>query len=236
MICSPTVSRIDPRYTHGFHLLLWVYRGSMRLTVGEQIIDVTEGEVAWMPAYRGHGVQLEPGSVILPVTFTVAEVEIGEHVGPVAVPAYEVPAMLQHVMANQCGVGPTGYDRTAVPGQAWVPGQVVASEMSGSWTSVDAATVADALLADLRDRRTPAQWAASVGLTVRTLNARFREVTGMTLLQWRTTVRLQAAMRILSTGATPSTAAHAVGYRHLSQFSRDFAARYGVGPREFMGQ
>jgi AraC-like DNA-binding protein/mannose-6-phosphate isomerase-like protein (cupin superfamily) len=225
-----------PSLDHGFHLLLWVYRGTMRLTVGEQVIDVTEGEVAWMPAYRGHGVQLGPGSVVLPLTFTVAEVEIGEKVGPVTVPAYEVPALLQHVMANQCGVGPTGYDRTVVPGRAWVPGQVVAADVSGSWTSVGAATVADALLADLRDRRTPAQWAASVGLTVRALNERFREATGMTLLQWRTTVRLQAAMRMLSTGATPSTAAHAVGYLHLSQFSRDFAARYGMGPREFRGK
>ena len=222
-----------PSLDHGFHLLLWVYRGSMQLTVGNRILDVAEGEVAWMPAYRGHGVQLGVGAVVLPLTFTVAEVTPDERCSPVTVPEYEVPALLQHVMANQCGVGPTGYDRTVVPRQAWVPG--VAADKSCSWASAQVATVADAILGDLRDQRTPAQWAASVGLTVRTLNARFRDETGMTLLQWRTTVRLQAAVRMLSSGMTASEAAHAVGYRHLSQFSRDVTTRFGVGPRELQG-
>nr|WP_288630790.1 AraC family transcriptional regulator [uncultured Corynebacterium sp.] len=119
-------------------------------------------------------------------------------------PEYEVPALLQHVMANQCGVGPTGYDRSVVLRQAWVPG--VAADMSCSWASVQVATVADVILGDLREQRTPAQWAASVGLTVRTLNTRFRDETGMTLLQWRTTVWLQAAVRMLSSGLTASEA------------------------------
>lgn len=220
---------------NGFHLLLWVWRGSMRLTVGERVLSVGEGQIAWMPAYRGHGVSLDPGSVVLPLTFTVGAVELDDDLGPVPVPEDEAPALLRHVIANQCGVGPDGYDATVVAGQAWVPGQVVASATSGTWSSAEAATVVDALLGDLGDQRTPAQWAESVGLTVRALNARFREATGMTLLQWRTTVRVQAAMRMLSSGVTPAAAAHAVGYRHLSQFSRDFSARYGVTPREFMG-
>lgn len=107
---------------------------------------------------------------------------------------------------------PGGCDGSVVARQAWVPGQVVASEVSGSWTSVEGAMVGDALLASLRVRRTPVQRAESGGLTVRTLNVQFRE----------------------ATGKAPSTVAHAVGYRHLSQFSRDFAARYGVEPRKFM--
>lgn len=193
-----------PSLNHGFHLLLWVYRGSMRLTVGGRILDVAKGEVAWMPAYRGHGVKLGAGAVVLPLTFTVAEVTLDERCGPVTMPEYEVPALLQHVMANQCGVGPTGYDRSVVLRQAWVPG--VAADMSCSWASVQVATVADVILGDLREQRTPAQWAASVGLTVRTLNTRFRDETGMTLLQWRTTVWLQAAVRMLSSGLTASEA------------------------------
>jgi len=68
------------------------------------------------------------------------------------------------------------------------------------------ATVADVILGDLSEQRTPAQWAASVGLTVRTLNTRFRDETGMTLLQWRTTVWLQATVRMLSSGLTASEA------------------------------
>lgn len=235
-----------PSLDHGFHLLLWVWRGMMQLTVGGRDLAVGEGEAAWMPAYRGHGVHLDPGSVVLPLTFTVGEVEPGDDLGPVPVPEYEAPVLLRHVMANQCGVAPPGYDRTVVPAQDWVPGRVVASTAApaadrastavpGVWSSAEAATVADALLGNLRDRRTLSQWAVCAGMSPRQLNAQFREATGMTLLQWRTTVRLQTARRLLAAGTTPSESAHAVGYRHLSQFSRDFSARYGTGPREFVG-
>ncbi|WP_297007661.1 helix-turn-helix transcriptional regulator, partial [uncultured Corynebacterium sp.] len=103
-------------------------------------------------------------------------------------------------------------------------------------SSSPARRVADALLRDLRDPRTLAQWAEFAGVAPRTLNDGFREATGMTLLQWRTTVRLQTARRLLAAGSTPSAAARSVGYRHLSQFSRDFTSRYGMRPREFAGE
>lgn len=219
---------------HGFHLLLWVRRGSVELTVGERVLSVGEGQIAWTPAYRGHGVRATPGSVVLPLTFTVGDVELGEDLGPVDVPEYEVRALLQHVMANQCGVAPAGYERTTVVDSPWMPG-VVRRDGTATVERSPAAQVADALLGDLRDRRTLSQWAASVGRTPRQLNAGFRVDTGMTFLQWRTTVRLQTARRLLAAGASPSESAHAVGYRHLSQFSRDFSRHYGVTPREFVG-
>ncbi|WP_414120810.1 helix-turn-helix domain-containing protein [Corynebacterium nuruki] len=220
---------------HGFHLLLWVRRGSMELTVGGRVLGVGEGQIAWMPAYRGHGVRAMSGSVVLPLTFTVGEADPGADFGPVDVPEYEVRALLQHVMANQCGVAPEGYERTTVLDAPWVPGTVRRDEAAVAVERSPAAQVADALLGDLRDRRTLPQWAASVGRTPRQLNAGFRADTGMTFLQWRTTVRLQTARRFLAAGATPSESAHAVGYRHLSQFSRDFSRHYGVTPREFVG-
>lgn len=58
---------------------------------------------------------------------------------------------------------PGGCDGSVVARQAWVPGQVVASEVSGSWTSVEGAMVGDALLASPRVRRTPVQRAESGG-------------------------------------------------------------------------
>lgn len=220
---------------HGFHLLLWVWRGAMELTVGERVLSVGEGQIAWMPAYRGHGVRTEPGSVVLPLTFTVGEVDLGEDPGPADVPDYEVWALLQHVMGNQCGVAPEGYGRTTVVDSPWVPG-VARRDGATTVERSPAAQVADALLGDLRDQRTLSQWAGAVERTPRQLNAGFRADTGMTFLQWRTTVRLQTARRLLAAGATPSESAHAVGYRHLSQFSRDFAVGYGVTPREFVGR
>lgn len=232
---------------HGFHLLLWVFRGSMRLTVGDRVLEVGEGQVAWMPAYVGHGVQTAPDSVVLPLTFTVGEVVFGDGPGPSDVPEYAQVWLLQHVMANQCGLGPAGYSVTRVLDEPWVPGCAVSGAVGSGraltragrrvevWNSPEVAVVADTLLRDLTDARSVSRWAESVGTTSRRLNNGFRAATGMTFLQWRTVVRLETARRMLSAGATPSDAARAVGYRHLSQFSREFSARYGVGPRAFAG-
>jgi AraC-like DNA-binding protein len=213
---------------HGFHLLLWVWRGRMRLHVGDRELVVDEGKVAWMPAYRGHGVRLDPGSVVLPLTFSVAELDPGDDLGPADVaPDVELP-LLRYVMANQAGTGPADATAARLLDEPWVPG--VRRAPVPALHSPEAALVADAVLHDLRDQRGLAQWAASVGMTPRTLNDRFRAGTGMTFLQWRSTVRLETALRLLAHGATPSDAARAVGYRHLSQFSRDFTAWFGVVP------
>lgn len=240
-----------PGLDHGFHLLLWVYRGRMLLRTGDLVNVVGEGQVVWMPAYRGHEVLTAPGSVVLPLTFTVGQVCPDEGTVPVAVDSGDTVPLLQHVVANQSGLGPGGYDSTAVPEALFGtvvtagadPAPAPVGTVEGTGTVVDAVDgmpvqvrqVADAVLRDLRSPAGLDRWAVSVGWTPRKLNAGFREWTGMTFLRWRATVRLQTARRLIAYGSAPSEAAKAVGYRHLSQFSREFKARFGVSPRNLSG-
>ncbi|MFF4220577.1 AraC family transcriptional regulator [Streptomyces nondiastaticus] len=90
--------------------------------------------------------------------------------------------------------------------------------------------IAEALRADPSDGRTLAEWGAVVGASARTLARAFVAGTGMPYGQWRTQLRLQAAMPMLAAGATVSAVARRVGYGSPSAFVAAFRRGVGVPP------
>ncbi|MEV5597169.1 helix-turn-helix transcriptional regulator [Streptomyces sp. NPDC052496] len=93
--------------------------------------------------------------------------------------------------------------------------------------------VAHALRACPADDRTLAQWGAEVGASARTLARAFAAETGMPFGQWRTRLRLQAAMPLLAGGATVAAVASRVGYASPSAFVAAFRRVVGVPPGAF---
>jgi AraC-like DNA-binding protein len=90
------------------------------------------------------------------------------------------------------------------------------------WGAVDGAAVqlpfdplvrriARALIADPSDNRTLDMWGRLVGASSRTLARRFVAETGMTFVQWRTNVRLNAALAHLHAGIPVADIASRVG-------------------------
>lgn len=64
------------------------------------------------------------------------------------------------------------------------------------------------------------------------LHHHFRQLTGMSPLQYQKWLRLNEARRLmLSDGADAASAAFSVGYESPSQFSREYARRFGAPPR-----
>lgn len=63
------------------------------------------------------------------------------------------------------------------------------------------------------------------------LHHHFRQLTGMSPLQYQKWLRLNEARRLmLSEGADAATAGFSVGYESPSQFSREYARLYGAPP------
>ncbi|MFD7667138.1 AraC family transcriptional regulator [Streptomyces sp. NPDC059788] len=93
-----------------------------------------------------------------------------------------------------------------------------------------ACRVARALRAHPADDRTLAEWGREVGASARTLARAFAAETGMPFGQWRTRVRLQAAMPLLAGGATVAAVAARVGYASPSAFVAAFRRVVGVPP------
>lgn len=98
----------------------------------------------------------------------------------------------------------------------------------------DASAIAraiDHIRADIRSPIAIPELARRVGMSVSTFHQHFKAVTSTTPLQYHKELRLLEARRLLqSGGASVTTAAFDVGYESPSQFSREYARKFGVPP------
>lgn len=75
--------------------------------------------------------------------------------------------------------------------------------------------------------------AREVGMSESSFYQKFREITGITPLQYQKTLRLMEAHTLLSLdGYSVSDAAFAVGYESANHFSRDYSKKFGIPPKE----
>jgi len=75
--------------------------------------------------------------------------------------------------------------------------------------------------------------ARQVGMSASSFHKHFKTVTSTTPLQYQKELRLLEARRLLQTGgASVTTAAFDVGYESPSQFSREYARKFGVPPSQ----
>jgi AraC-like DNA-binding protein len=79
------------------------------------------------------------------------------------------------------------------------------------------------------------QLARQVGMSASSFHKHFKTITSTTPLQYQKELRLLEARRLLqSSGASVTTAAFEVGYESPSQFSREYARKFGVPPSQDM--
>ena len=74
--------------------------------------------------------------------------------------------------------------------------------------------------------------ARRVGMSVSAFHKHFKSVTAATPLQYQKDLRLLEARRLLRAGASVTRVAYDVGYESASQFSREYARKYGMPPRD----
>ncbi len=90
--------------------------------------------------------------------------------------------------------------------------------------------VALALIADPADDRPLAELAAETGTSVRTLQRRFRDETGLAFQTWRRRAGLQQAMGWMARGENITAVAHRCGFSSGSAFTAAFRAELGITP------
>jgi AraC-like DNA-binding protein len=98
-----------------------------------------------------------------------------------------------------------------------------------------ASAIARAIAQIRRDFRSPIAipaLARSVGMSASSFHKHFKAVTASSPLQYQKDLRLLEARRLLRAGTTSvSTAAYDVGYESPTQFSREYARKFGVPPK-----
>ena len=87
------------------------------------------------------------------------------------------------------------------------------------------------LRADVRSPVAIPELARRVGMSASAFHKHFKTITSTTPLQYQKDLRLLEAQRLLKTGGTSvTTVAYDVGYESPSQFSREYARKFGVAP------
>ncbi len=87
--------------------------------------------------------------------------------------------------------------------------------------------------ADIRSPIAIPELARQVGMSASSFHKHFKAITSTTPLQYQKELRLLEARRLLVTGgASVTTAAYEVGYESSSQFSLEYARKFGLPPSQ----
>jgi AraC-like DNA-binding protein len=93
--------------------------------------------------------------------------------------------------------------------------------------------VITAIRTDLSERLSIPELARQANMSPSTFHQHFKTITEMTPLQYQKQLRLLEARRLLAEGdQSVSNTAYAVGYRSVTQFSREYARTFGTPPRD----
>ncbi|MEC4722818.1 AraC family transcriptional regulator [Noviherbaspirillum sp. CPCC 100848] len=77
--------------------------------------------------------------------------------------------------------------------------------------------------------------ADAAGMSLSAFHAHFRTITSLSPLQFQKQLRLiEARQAMLASGSTISSAAFAVGYESVSQFTREYARMFGIPPARYI--
>jgi AraC-like DNA-binding protein len=96
-----------------------------------------------------------------------------------------------------------------------------------------ASAIARAMAILRRDYRAPmevAQLAREVGMSVSSFHKHFKQLACSSPLQYQKELRLLEAQRLLSAGTPVTSVAYDVGYESPTQFSREYARKFGRAP------
>jgi AraC-like DNA-binding protein/mannose-6-phosphate isomerase-like protein (cupin superfamily) len=95
--------------------------------------------------------------------------------------------------------------------------------------------IANDILQTPAERRTLGELASQTGFSERTILRRFREETGMTVVQWVQHARILSAATELRNGASVKQASATAGYDSVSSFIRLFIRIMGTTPNLYRG-
>jgi len=220
-------------HDHDQHQIAFATKGVLALAVGDAAWVLPPSRALWIPAGVRHA-----------VTATGATRMVSVYIPPTRTPVtWTEPTVLDTTgllgsLLEYLGSRDLEPDaRTRAEAVLWdqlaaIPATTLALPMP---RDERARRVAEALLADVTEERSLAEWGAVCGASARTLARLFTAETGMTFAQWRTNARLTAALRLLAGGETTARAAQAVGYANPSAFVAAFRREIGTTPRAYFG-
>lgn len=216
-------------HTHPDHQLLWAASGVAVVRLADQRTWVLPSGLAlWLPAWLPHSTGASAPSLLRSLYLDPARCPI-DWPRPTVI---RVSNLLRELIIHLGTPSLTAAERAraeAVLLDLLIPVPVTPV---GVPDPVDdrLRLIAAALRDDPADDRTLARWGREVGASARTLARLCVADTGMTFGQWRTQLRMQAALTLLAQGLAVNRVAGRVGYATPSAFVAAFRRVVGVPP------
>jgi AraC-like DNA-binding protein len=220
-------------HTHPGPKLLWTSTATVTVTTESRDWLIPPGYGLWIPGGIPHaGGVLQAGEG--------AAMTFDPDRSPITwrdVTGIKVTPLLAEIMNHLHDAGPDDLSRRAAEALMFelitpLPAHDIQITMP---TDPRVRVIAERLIADPADQRELAAWADYAHASVRSLSRLFRSETGLTFAEWRTQVRMRAAIQKLSSGTSVNAVARAVGYRKPSAFIAAFRRTTGQTPGTYLG-
>jgi AraC-like DNA-binding protein len=218
-------------HTHDHHQLALAARGVLVMGIGDTAWVLPRSRALWVPAGTRHCVTADGETRMVSVYVPPARCPVG-WAEPTVVDAH---GLCGELVLHLGRADLDGAERRRGEAVLWdVMRPVAAAALTLPMPSDERARrVADAIVADVTDARSLAEWGRAVGASERTLARLFAAETGMSFARWRTNARLAVALRQLAGGVSASAVAHRVGYATPSAFVAAFRREIGTTPARY---
>ncbi|WP_018639626.1 helix-turn-helix domain-containing protein [Parafrankia elaeagni] len=216
-----------PLHTNNVHVLIWTYRGSGYLEIGDHRYEQERGVATWIPAGSEHTTGVRENSISLPLgDASAGDLQLTEPLQAEFSPAWDDYLMFCSISART-PLRPDDYD----------PGHIL--DLFADQVAAQRA-LSVPMPTDSRARGVAMDYLRRIGTSGGSgldvpadIHRAFRDETGMTFARWCYAARMRIARDLLTGGAKPSAVARRVGYAHLPTFSAAFTRFHGLSPRDY---
>lgn len=221
-------SRIKDR-----HVLLWVFRGRVRLQVGGRHWLLDTGQAMWVPAGFTQSASYEAGSILKLLGERASHERLGVEDLRVFTFRPDDTDFLLHTMLVEYTLFQPVAPRASFVEELFRVQVELSSARSAAGLSGAVAHIAGAVHRQPADQRSLADWALRLHTSATALGQEFVDQTGLPFPRWRAQLRMYLARDLLLLGEAPGEVARHLGYADPSSFSRAFTAAHGMSPRRF---
>lgn len=226
-----------PPHAHGWAQLVYARSGVMHVTAEDHVWLVPSTRAAWVPAGVPHAIDFR-GEVAMRTLYVAPP---RARAVPAGVRTIEVAPLLAELVLHILGIGKLDPRRPEHDRLAGVLVDLVAAAPALDLAlplprDGRAHRFAEALLAAPGERAGLEALAARCGASLRTVQRRFLDETGLPLDSWRQKARLIHAVGLLDAGSSVTQAAQGSGYDSASAFGAAFRAQFGAPPGRFRRQ
>jgi AraC-like DNA-binding protein len=227
----PAEGQFWPEHTHDAHELLSAITHGITVATDEAVHILPRGSAIWIPAGCPHAVRAGAGNTMRCTWFETSALPDALAHPTVLTTSALLDGVLRHLDTERGAdqrerAEAFALDLLSMDAQA----DTGLPQPSTHWLR----DVTTALAAAPGDSRTVEQWAASCAVSVRTFTRRFQAETGVSFSEWRTRLRVQAAMAALTAGSAVAAVARGVGFESPSAFTTAFRRETGVTPLAFV--